>query len=193
MVLSLNGQRGLGVWLPLAVTAALTVGGCVREDAPDNAAGATPVGPPPLLLTGDAPWPPRYGDDALWRRAAAGDDFDHARLAGHAGAEELAAAVGEGGSLARVALKALPYAPDRHAARGALCGLLPRADAAGRALLLEALFRCVVGAPSAPESEDPAADAVCDGALEALGRLEPQAPLDRDRALSLRARLHARR
>jgi hypothetical protein len=191
MVLSLNGQRGFGAALRLGVAATLTAAACVRDNAPDSAAGAAPEGPPPLVLAGDAPWPPRYGSDALWRWAAAGDDFDHAHLAGRESAESLAAAVGEGGSLARVALKALHYSPDRHAARGSLCALLPRADAAGRALLLEALFASVVDAPGTEDSVDPAVDALCARALDALARLEPQAPLDRDRALTMRGRLRS--
>jgi len=165
---------------------------CVRDNAPDSAAGGPqPAGPPPLVLTGDAPWPARYASDTTWSRAAARDDFALARLASREGAESLLAAVGEGGSLGRVALAALPYAPDRHAARGGLCGLLPRADAASRSWLLEALLDVVIAAPVTDDSLDPGADALCARELDAAARLEPQAPIDRDRALAVRGRLRS--
>lgn len=171
---------------------ALAAVACVRDNAPDSAAGsAQPAGPPPLVLTGDAPWPDRYGSQATWSRAAGRDDFALARLAGREGAESLLAAAAEGGSLGRVALAALPYAPDRYAARGGLCALLPRADAASRALLLEALFDVVIGAPVTDDSVDPNADALCARELDAAAQLEPQAPIDRDRALAVRGRLRS--
>lgn len=191
MALSLNRQRGLRARIGL-VAAALTAAACVRDNAPDSAAGELqPAGPPPLVLTGDAAWPARYGSDATWSRAAARDDFALARLAGSEGAESLLAAVREGGSLGRVALAALPYAPDRYAARAGLCALLPRADAAGRSLLLEALFDVVVGAPVTDDSIDPGADALCARELDAAARIEAQAPIDRDRASAVRGRLRA--
>ena len=165
---------------------------CVRDNTADSAAGGPqPAGPPPLVLTSDAPWPPRYASDPTWSRAAARDDFALARLAGREGAEALLAAVGEGGSLARVALAALPFAPDRHAARGGLCALLPRVDAASRSLLLAALFDVVIGAPMTDDSVDPGADAICARELDAAARLEPQPPIDRDRALAVRGRLRS--
>ena len=190
MALSLNRQRGARARLAVAFVSALAVAGCVRDNTPDSAAGAAqPAGPPPLVLGGDAPWPPRYAADALWSRAASGDDFALARLAGRDGAEELIAALGEGGSLGRVALGALPFARDRYAARGPLCALLPRADAAGRALLLEALFAVVIGAPVTEEAVDSSADALCVRELDALAQREQDAPSVRDRAQALRGRL----
>lgn len=162
----------------------------MRDNAPDKSAGSTtPNEPPPLTLSGDAPWPARYAAEPRWVRARAGDDFALARLASHESAESLVAAVAEGGSLGRVALQAVPYAPDRYATRGPLCALLPRADAAGRGLLLAALFDAVIGAPPSEDAVDPAADALCARELEAAAQLEPQAPVDRDRALAVRGRL----
>jgi hypothetical protein len=190
MALSLNRHRGLPARIGLVC--ALSGVACVRDNAPESAAGGQePAGPPPLVLTGDAPWPGRYASDATWTRAAGRDDFALARLAGREGAQSLLAAAGEGGSLGRVALAALPYAPDRYAVRGGLCALLPRADAASRALLLEALFDAVIGAPVTDDSLDPGADALCARELDAAARLEPQAPIDRDRALAVRGRLRS--
>jgi hypothetical protein len=192
MALSLNRHRGFRGRLGLVAAVACAAVACVRDNTADSAAGGPPpAGPPPLVLAGDAPWPARYGGDATWSRAAAHDDFALARLAHRESAESLLAAVNEGGSLGRVALAALPYAPDRHAARGGLCALLPRADAAGRSLLLEALLDVVIGAPMTDDSLDPAADALCARELDAAARLEPQAAIDRDRAHAVRAQLRA--
>jgi len=192
MALSLNRQRGFRASVGLALLSAFITAGCFRDNASDSAAGGPQAaGLPPLVLTGDAPWPPRYGGDPFWARAAGGDDFALARLAGRESPESLLEAVGEGGSLGRAALRALPYARDRYAARGPLCALLPRADATGRALLLEALFEAVMGAPAPEGAVDPAADALCAQALDATIALEPQAPVDRDRALAVRGRLRA--
>jgi hypothetical protein len=167
--------------------------GCVTDNTPESSASVAPgaSAPPPLDLAGDAPWPTPYDVDPVWRRAAAGNDMDLARLARRENADALLAAVPQGGSLGRTALAALPYAADRHAARGPLCAYLARAQGPSLSLLLAGLFDAVVEAPRSVESHDPAADAQCTDALTALGD-ELASPGDRDRVVSLLDRLQRR-
>ena len=164
--------------------------GCVTDNTPESGASVGPGagGPPPLDLVADAPWPAPYDSDPVWRRAATGNDMDLARLARRENADALLAAVPQGGSLGRTALAALPYAADRHTARGPLCAYLSRAQGPSLSLLLAGLFEAVVEAPRTVESHDPAADAQCTDALRALGA-ELASPGDRDRVVSVLDRL----
>jgi hypothetical protein len=131
---------------------------------------------------GDAPWPDEYTADPLWARASVGDDIDQARLARRESAESLLAAVSHGGSLGRAALAALPYASDRRGARGALCALLDRADAASLGPLLGALYDMVMNAPGVEDVLDPSGDRRCRDVLQDATRRRLQDPADRDRA-----------
>ena len=177
--------------VPLLV--ALLAVGCVTDNTPESGASVGPrtSGPPPLDLVGDAPWPSPYDADPVWRRAAAGNDMDLARLARRENADALVAAVYRGGSLGRTALAALPYAADRHSARGSLCAGLSRAEGPSLSLLLDGLFDAVVEAPRTVESLDAAADARCSEALGALGGALPS-PGDRDLVASVLDRLRPR-
>jgi hypothetical protein len=166
---------------------------CVTDSAPENGASAraTAADPPAFELTSDAPWPPEYSGDPLWTRAAAGHDFDRARLARREGAAGLLDAVGRGGRLARVALASLEHASDRRAGHGVLCVLIARADAPSLGLLSTALLDAVVNAPPSEDSLDPAADARCPAVLEALAQRADASPADQDRAAAVLARLRA--
>jgi hypothetical protein len=81
-----------------------------------NGDGAPDAAPAPNLRATSAKESERAKDD-LWRRAAAGDPLDLARLADREGAGGLLEGLAEGGPLGLLALEALPFADD---AEGAL-------------------------------------------------------------------------
>jgi len=164
---------------------------CVTDSTPESGASAARANEPAFELTSDAPWPPEYAGDALWMRAASGDDLDQARLARREGAEGLLRAVERGGRLGRVALTSLDYASDRRAARGGLCALIARADAGSLGPLLAALLDAVMNAPPTEESIDPSADARCPAILEALASKDSPSASEQDRAAAALARLRA--
>ncbi|HVZ31439.1 MAG TPA: hypothetical protein VG963_03390, partial [Polyangiaceae bacterium] len=63
-------------WVTCAgsATIALYLGvviGCHSHASGGGGSGARPA----LDLQSEAPWPSSYAEDALWRRAASGDDF----------------------------------------------------------------------------------------------------------------------
>lgn len=175
-----------------ACVASLALGlACATDSAPESGASARAAGELPFELASDAPWPPEYASDPLWTRAAAGDDFDRARLARREGAAGLLDAVGRGGRLGRVALASLEHASDRRAGRGVLCALIARADAPSLGVLSTALLDAVVNAPASEESLDPAADARCPRILEALMQRADASPAEQDRAAAALARLRA--
>lgn len=189
----MGGQRSRSLgWQLLASAGGLALSlACVTDSAPESSATARAerASEPAFELVSDAPWPPEYSSDALWTRAAAGDDFDRARLARREGAEGLLEAVARGGRLGRVALAALEFAGDRRAARGALCALAARADAVSLGPLLVALLDVVVDAPPVEGSIDAAADARCPGVLEGLLERGLPSPADQDRAAAVLTRL----
>jgi hypothetical protein len=198
-LLILNRLEGRGrarprAWLRFACVASLAHGlACATGSAPESGASARAAGAnePAFELSSDAPWPPEYAGDPLWTRAAAGDDFDRARLARREGAAGLLDAVGRGGRLGRVALASLEHASDRRAGRGVLCALIARADAPSLGALSSALLDVVVNAPASEESLDPAADARCPAILEALAQRADASPAEQDRAAAVIARLRA--
>jgi hypothetical protein len=169
-----------------AAGVALALVACVTDgaSAPESSASAAALhaSGPALDLMSDAPWPAEYTADPLWARASIGDDIDQARLARRESAESLLTAVGHGGSLGRAALAALPYASDRGGARGALCALLARADAASLRPLLGVLYDVVMNAPGTEDVLDPSADRRCSDVLQDAARRRLQDPADRDRA-----------
>jgi hypothetical protein len=147
---------------------------------------------PPLDLAREVPWPGSYASDPLWQRAAAGSDFDRARLARKEGAASLLAALSIGGSLGRAALAALPYAVERREVLGRLCELVPGAAAPTASLLVESIYDVVANGPVSEESVDPRADALCASLLRQLTESDLASPDDRDRAQSAIARLSSR-
>jgi hypothetical protein len=166
---------------------------CVTDSTPENSASlrAARTHEPAFELSSDAPWPAEYSGDPLWTRAAAGDDFDRARLARREGAAGLLRAIERGGRLGRVALASLEYASDRGGGRGALCAWVARADATSRGPLLAALLDVVMNAPPIEEAFDPAADARCPAILEALAQPAGPTPSEQDQAAAVLARLRA--
>lgn len=187
-----DGRSRSRAWPRLACAAALASSlACATDSASERSASARGARPsePAFELSSDAPWPPEYSSDTLWTRAAAGDDFDLARLARREGADGLLAAARRGGRLGRVALRALEFASDRRAARGALCTLLDRADTPSLEPLLGALLEVLVNAPPAEGSLDPAADARCPSVLEGLLARESASPAAHDRAAAALSRL----
>jgi hypothetical protein len=159
--------------------------GWVPEAARRSLAGGERSTPerPLLDLTLDTPWPAPYDADPIWRRAAAGDDFDRARLGRSAGAASLLAALSLGGSLGRTALAALPFAGDRRAAVASLCDLALGPVPPTSSWLLGAIHEALVNGPRTEESVDPAADALCAGNLRQLSERSGISPEDHDRAL----------
>jgi hypothetical protein len=177
-----------GGWLGVAFAVALA--GCVTDAAHRGQAGREQgAAAPPLDLTGEAPWPAPYDSDPLWRRAAAGGDFERARLAQRESAAGLLVALTLGGSLGRTALAVLPYAGDRADAIGPLCELALGPSAPTSSWLLEALLEAITHAPRTEESLDRAAEARCVSHLRLLAEQSGASPEDRDRAQSAGARL----
>jgi hypothetical protein len=160
--------------------------GCVSKPGSLEAAEPAPVA---LDLVADSPWPEPYASDVLWRRAETGTDLDDARLAQRESAAFLVAALAEGGSLGRTALRALHYASDRRDMRGELCALLVGPAPATLSLLLEALLEVMTNGPITEETLDPGSDSTCTTALSSLGRDVGLSPTDQDRVSSALARL----
>jgi hypothetical protein len=159
--------------------------GCVPDAARRAQAGSERNAPerPVLDLARDTPWPAPYDADPVWRRAAAGDDFDRARLGRSEGAASLLAALSLGGSLGRTALAALPFARDRREVVGSLCDLALAPVPPTSSWLLGAIYEALADGPRTEESVDPAADALCAGNLRQLSERSDMSPEDRDRAL----------
>src|SRR3954466_13964913 len=82
-------------WCAVALLCAVVSFGCVPDAARRGQAGRERDAPdgPLLELTRDLPWPAPYEADPIWRRAAAGDDFERARLGRSEGAASLLAAL----------------------------------------------------------------------------------------------------
>ncbi len=175
------------LWLAMSTVSA----GCVT-DAAQRGRAAREQAPPPLDLTGEAPWPAPYADDPLWRRAASGGDFERARLAQGESAAGLLAALALGGSLGRTALGALPYARDRGEVIARLCELALGPSAPTSSWLLEALLEAAAHAPRSEEWVDPASEARCAAALRQLAERRGESPEDRDRALGTVSALNRR-
>src|SRR6185503_4065173 len=97
-----------------------------------------------------------YGGDPHWRRAAAGSDFDQARLAQRESAAALLEALLRGGSLGRTALAALAYASDRREVAGQLCTLVLEPAPPTSSWLLDGLHEALSG-PQTEEAVDPRA------------------------------------
>jgi hypothetical protein len=176
----------------LLCTSLLASTGCAKDSAPGGgASAAAPRARVPVLdLNADVPWPADYARDPLWLRAAAGDDIDHGRLARRENARSLIDAAALGGSLARTALAALPYASDRREVRNALCALLERAETASRGLLIETLYEVVMYAPAVADEAEASKEAR--GCNEVLGdavRNDLPDPAVRDRAVVVLSRL----
>jgi hypothetical protein len=174
------GQTARSVGLLLALA-------CVPDAARRGQAGrdqsADSVGRPALDLTRDATWPAAYDADPLWRRAAAGGDFERARLAQSESAASLLAALTQGGSLGRTALAALPYAHDRREVVGRLCALALGPEPPTSSWLLGSIYEAIANGPRTEESVDPRADALCTSNLRQLAASASVSPEDRDRAL----------
>ncbi|MEO8178333.1 MAG: hypothetical protein ABI895_05815 [Deltaproteobacteria bacterium] len=153
-----------------------------RGQAGHEQAAGSP-GRPALDLSRDAAWPAAYDSDPLWRRAAAGSDFERARLAQSESAAALLVALSEGGSLGRTALAVLPYAEDRREVVGRLCALALGPVPPTSSWLLAAIHEAIANGPRTEESVDPGADALCTNHLRQLAERADTSPEDRDRAL----------
>jgi hypothetical protein len=159
--------------------------GCVPDAARRGQPGSERSAPerPVLDLSRDTPWPAPYDADPVWRRAAAGDDFDRARLGRSEGAASLLAALSLGGSLGRTALAALPFARDRREVVGSLCNLALGPVPPTSSWLLGAIHEALADGPRTEESVDPSADALCTSNLRQLSERSDISSEDRDRAL----------
>lgn len=172
-------------WCAVAVLCAAVSLRCVPDAARRGQAGSERSTPerPVLDLARDTPWPAPYDADPIWRRAAAGDDFDRAHLGRSEGAASLLAALSLGGSLGRTALAALPFARDRRDVVGRLCDLALGPVPPTSSWLLGAIHEALADGPRTEESVDPAADALCTSNLRQLSERSGVSPEDRDRAL----------
>lgn len=182
--------RGWASWR-IACLGSFAIGlACATSSSPESGASAQAAraNAPAFELASEAPWPAEFAADPLWTRAAAGDDFDRARLARRESADGLLRALEHGGSLGRVALHSLEHASDRRARRGALCALIARADGASRGMLIAALLEIVLNAPRTDEPLDSAADAGCPATLEALAQRDSVTPRELDDAAAVLAR-----
>jgi hypothetical protein len=140
------------------------------------------LAPPPLDLLAEGPWPAPYAAAPLWLRAASGQDIDQARLANSEGAAGLMSAVERGGGVARTALSALSYAPDRQSAGARLCELLVGPDPGTVSLLVAALHQAVTSGPTTVETGVPSAGPRCVAALRELTQATSFSPATRDLA-----------
>lgn len=169
----------------LSLVCGIALLSCVPDAARRGQAGRERSAPerPALDLAQELPWPAPYDADPVWRRAAAGDDFDRARLGRSAGAASLLEALSLGGSLGRTALAALPFARDRRQVIGGLCDLALGPVPPTSSWLLGAIYEALADGPRTEESVDPAADALCASNLRQLSERSGVSPEDRDRAL----------
>ena len=151
----------------------------------NTVATATPlqqVGPRPPR--GEAPGgSPRRGDPR-WRRALAGDPLDVAALAEAEGATGLLEGVEDGGDLMRVALEALPLAPDAELALGRLGELASLDDASIAEPALAALHLIAGAPPSRGEPLDPDGVAAAARAVMAIAARDGLPRERRARAVS---------
>jgi hypothetical protein len=172
-------------WCALALLCTAVSLGCVPDAARRGQSGSERSAPerPVLDLARDTPWPAPYDADPIWRRAAAGDDFDRAHLGRSEGATSLLAALSLGGGLGRTALAALPFARDRREVVGSLCDLALGPVPPTSSWLLSAIYEALADGPRTEESVDPAADALCTSNLRQLSERSGISPEDRDRAL----------
>jgi hypothetical protein len=127
---------------------------------------------------GEAPGgSPRRGDPR-WRRALAGDPLDVEALALAEGATGLLEGVEDGGELMRLALDALPLAPDAELALGRLGELALLEDAALSEAAVVTIHHIAAAPPSRGEPLDP--DGVA-AAARAVMALAARAGLPRER------------
>lgn len=176
-------------WVICASSAAIALYIGVVAGCHSGATGGGPQARPALDLQSDAPWPSPYAEDALWRRAASGDDFEQARLAQGEGATGLCDALELGGSLGSTALAALRYAPDRRETLGRLCEFAANATPASRARLIDVMYEAAMDGPRSEPSSDPAQRAACVTKLQQLSERQGQSPAERDRIAALRESL----
>ncbi|MGK3962423.1 thiamine biosynthesis protein [Sorangium sp. So ce118] len=148
---------------PLALVLAAPLA-CRRERAPG--ASAAPPSSSAAAPASAAPRPPSPRlTDPRWRRAAGDDPLEQARLAEAEGASGLLAGLEDGGDIAVVALRALPYADDADLALGPLAARARAAPPSSLPPLLDALLGIAGRPPRQREPLDP------DGARAAAAAL----------------------
>jgi hypothetical protein len=144
----------------------------------------------PSLAPGYPSDPAPMAADPLWKQAAAGDPLDLQRLANREGALGLLEGLEAGGTLARTALAALPYAPDGELGLARLCELLPHLETAEHlALVLSAAHGIISRPPRQAERLELQGYRACAPVLEALQTRSDIPAGSRDLAASARAML----
>jgi hypothetical protein len=183
------GRTSESFWVSCAGSVAMALYLGVVAGCHSGAKGGAANVRPGIDLQSDAPWPSSYAEDALWRRAASGDDFEQARLAQRDGASGLCDVLELGGSLGSTALAALRYAPDRRETLGRLCEFAANASPASRARLIDAMYEAAMNGPRGEPASDPAQRAACLTKLQQLSERQGQSPEERDRVAALREAL----
>jgi hypothetical protein len=107
----------------------------------------------------------RFARDPRWVRAAQGAPIDLELLAKSEGASGLMEAAELGGKAARIALAALPYAPDAQVGVGRVCDWLAGVESRGAKPFLEAIHGVAAHPPTPTEPRDPTWKGRCDTAL----------------------------
>lgn len=182
-------------WAALGLTAVACAGGAPRSSSESRGGVATRTVHTPSAprLSGPPSRAIAVTTTESWKRAAQGDVIDQRRLADEQGAIALLDIVRAGGDAARVALSALPFAPDAELALDELCRFLPRARHDQQPLWL-ASIAAILRAPPAPrERLDAKGLARCDEALVQVARDSELQPGDRDLAASARQSLREHR
>lgn len=159
-------------------------GGEARPATPALPSASASVGAPPPPSSAPAPPGSRFASDLRWRRAAHGEPTDLEVLARSEGAVGLLEGVEVGGATARVALAALPFAPDGEVVVGRLCGRLGTTPSGQAAPLLAAIHGIVAHPPAQREALDPPGYAACRGDLARFLERVDAAPAERDLAAS---------
>jgi len=158
-------MRWLGAVIVMCAAACATK---QRDQEVKPALVRTTQAPPSLALSADGPLPEHLQADTTWQLAKDGDPMHLAQLAADLGAVRLTSLVEQGGRQGAVALAAFALAPDAHAERAQLCGLLPRLQPPFREQALRGLVSVYDSAARYGETLHGDADQRC---LEQLGAL----------------------
>ncbi|MBN2193970.1 MAG: hypothetical protein JW751_14240 [Polyangiaceae bacterium] len=133
----------------------------------------------------------RFATETAWRLAGSFDPEALEELALGEGASGLLEGAELGGTTGRIALAALPHAPDAEAVIGEVCGWLTVAEPEDAGLLLAAAHGVLARPPHGNERYDAVGVASCTvalGAASVRGDLDPQ---HRDLGVSALAMLRA--
>jgi hypothetical protein len=128
----------------------------------------------------------RFANDSRWVRAGQGGPIDLEILARSEGGAGLLEGIELGGTPARTALAALPFAPDAEIAVGRVCEWLGGAPSAQATPFLLAIHGVADRPPISAEALDPSWIHRCDGALHGFLARSDVSATDHDLAQSAR-------